>query len=101
MPEYWRTPLKVSEENLVQIFDLIYANPSAAFEINLEAQLLIIAEKNKEISFEIDAYKKNNLMNGFDDIDYLISIKDEIVSFSEKNKILNYSNESTCSITTW
>ena len=79
-------PLKVSEENLVQIFDLIYANPSAAFEINLEAQLLIIAEKNKEISFEIDAYKKNNLMNGFDDIDYLISIKDEIVSFSEKIK---------------
>ena len=79
-------PLKVTEENLAQIFDLIYANPSADFEINLDTQSLIIPEINKEITFEIDAYKKNNLMNGFDDIDYLISIKDEIVSFSNNMK---------------
>ena len=79
-------PLKVTEEQLAQIFDLIYANPSTDFEINLDAQSLIIPNINNEISFEIDAYKKNNLMNGFDDIDYLISIKDEIISFSEKIK---------------
>ena len=79
-------PLKVTEENLAQIFDVIYANPSADFEINLDTQSLTIPEINKEITFEIDAYKKNNLMNGFDDIDYLISIKDEIVSFSNKMK---------------
>ena len=79
-------PLKVKEENLAQIFDLIYSNPSADFEINLDSQSLTIPEINKEITFEIDAYKKNNLMNGFDDIDYLISIKDEIVSFSNKMK---------------
>ena len=78
--------MKVTEENLSQIFDLIYANPSADFEINLDTQSLTIPEINKEITFEIDAYKKNNLMNGFDDIDYLISIKDEIVSFSNKMK---------------
>ena len=58
--------------------------------------MLIIPEKNKEISFEIDAYKKNNLMNGFDDIDYLISIKDEIVSFSNKMKFIFVSVNSFC-----
>ena len=68
-------------ENLAQIFDLIYANPSADFEINL-ATSLTIPEINKEITLEIDAYVHNN--NNFDDIDYLISIKDEIVSFSNK-----------------
>ncbi len=79
-------PLKVSEENLGEIFDLIYANPKTEFEINLERQSLVLHEINKHISFQIDEYKKNNLINGFDDIDYLISIKDEIKSFSKKIK---------------
>ncbi len=74
-------PIVVSDEILNTIFDSIEDNPSTSFQINLEEQTLIV--NNQTISFEVDPYKKICLINGYDDIDYLISQKDKIEAYEQ------------------
>ena len=74
-------PIVVSDEILNSIFDAIENNPLTPFEINLEEQILKV--NNQTISFEVDPYKKICLINGYDDIDYLISQMDKIEAYEE------------------
>ena len=77
-------PLRVMQVDLDHILDLVFENPSIEINVDLINQKLIIFEKEFERFFEINSFKKNNLMNGLDDIDYLTNIKDEIIIFSKK-----------------
>ena len=72
-------PIQVSDELLKYFFDEVFKNPKIEFEINLSEQTLAINDKS--IKFEVDNYKKMCLINGFDDIDYLISKKNLIKDF--------------------
>ena len=77
-------PLRVTQEDLNYILELVFENPNIEITVDLINQKLIIVEKKFERFFEINSFKKNNLMNGLDDIDYLTNIKDEIIIFSKK-----------------
>ena len=75
-------PVQVSPEFLKQIFDAIYEDPKTEIEVNLPTQTITILSTGAKETFEINSYKKENLLNGFDDIDYLQNMKDEIESFA-------------------
>ncbi len=79
-------PITVTDEELDYIFQEIEKNPNHKFDIDVEAQTLIVDE-NLEIKFEIDEYKKECLLKGYDDIDYLLSIDEEISKF-EKAQVI-------------
>lgn len=72
-------PVVVSDEFLDHLFKAIETNPSAEVTVDLANQRINAA--SKEEAFEINAYKKDCLMNGYDDIDYLLSLKEEIKKF--------------------
>lgn len=74
-------PLTVSEEFLAEIFKEIEENNNAKFEVDLENQMFTILSNRRTESFEIDAYKKKCLLNGQDDVDYLVSLMPEITAF--------------------
>jgi 3-isopropylmalate/(R)-2-methylmalate dehydratase small subunit len=76
-------PVQVSPEFLHQIFEAIEKDPKTELEVNLPEQKITILATGASESFAINGYKKHNLLNGFDDIDYLQSMKSEIVSFAE------------------
>lgn len=78
-------PVQVSPEFLDKIFTAIEADPKAELEINLEAQTITIPATGESESFVINSYKKLNMMNGYDDIDYLQAMKDEIKLFADKS----------------
>ena len=77
-------PIQVSEPFLAEIFSEIDKNSKSNFEINLENQDFKIVSSDKKEEFEISTYKKSNMSNGFDDIDYLINKKDQISAFANK-----------------
>ena len=72
-------PIQVNAELLKYLFDEVFKNPKIKIKIDLPKQILVI--KNKSIKFDVDNYKKMCLINGYDDIDYLISKKDLIKDF--------------------
>lgn len=74
-------PVQVSAAFLNKIFLAIEADPKAELEVNLSEQKITILSTGESESFDINGYKKHNLMNGFDDIDYLQAMKDEIREF--------------------
>ncbi|MEH0152828.1 3-isopropylmalate dehydratase small subunit [Limibacter armeniacum] len=76
-------PVQVSETFLDKIFTAMEANPKTEIKVDLPTQTITILATGDSESFEINTYKKGNLLNGFDDIDYLQNMKDEIASFSE------------------
>jgi 3-isopropylmalate/(R)-2-methylmalate dehydratase small subunit len=78
-------PVQVSAEFLDKIFTAIEANPNAELEVNLNNQTITILATGESESFEINGYKKHNMMNGFDDIDFLQSLKSDIKTFAEKS----------------
>ena len=78
-------PVTVSPEFLDKIFLAIEADPKAEITVNLPEQKVTIAATDESEGFTINGYKKNNMLNGFDDIDYLQSMKGEIASFTEKS----------------
>lgn len=78
-------PVQVSPEFLDKIYLAIEANPKTELEINLPEQKITLLATGESESFEINDYKKNNMINGFDDIDYLQSMKSEIEVFAEKS----------------
>ncbi|MBX2965523.1 MAG: 3-isopropylmalate dehydratase small subunit [Cyclobacteriaceae bacterium] len=73
-------PLQVSDTFLSKVFKTIEENSSAEIEVNLESQSVTLPDGASE-KFEINPYKKACLMNGYDDIDYLLSLRDEIKEF--------------------
>lgn len=75
-------PVQVSPEFLDQIFTQIEKDPQSELEVNLDEQKIIIVASGASESFAINGYKKHNLLNGFDDIDYLQAMKDEIKTFA-------------------
>lgn len=74
-------PVQVSPEFLAEIFASIEANPATELVVDLPSQTISLSNGKSE-SFDINAYKKGNMMNGFDDIDYLLNIKDSIRDFA-------------------
>ncbi len=79
-------PVQVSDEFLHEIFNAIEKNPSATFTVNLEEQVFTIDDSGATFNFEIDTYKKMCMINGYDDIDYLLSVNEEIKEF-EKGQV--------------
>ncbi|GEP92123.1 3-isopropylmalate dehydratase small subunit [Chitinophaga terrae (ex Kim and Jung 2007)] len=78
-------PVTVSPEFLDKIFTAIEADPKTELVVDLPAQTITIAATGESESFDINSYKKHNLMNGYDDIDYLQAMKEEIKQFAEKS----------------
>jgi 3-isopropylmalate/(R)-2-methylmalate dehydratase small subunit len=76
-------PVTVSAEFLDKIFQAIEKDPKAEIEVDLPAQKVTILATGESESFGINGYKKHNLINGYDDIDYLQAMKDEIKAFAE------------------
>jgi len=79
-------PVQVSDDFLDNIFKEIEADPATELEVNLPNQTLTLLATGEHESFQINGYKKHNLMNGFDDIDYLQDMKAEIKTFAEKSR---------------
>lgn len=77
-------PVQVSPEFLKELMTIIKTDPNTKITVNLEAQTIKIDGSNHSESFDIDAYKKTCMINGYDDIDYLLSKKESIEAF-EKN----------------
>lgn len=77
-------PVVVSESFLQELFDTIQANPAAEVEVNLPQQMVTNKTTGKAESFEINAYKKHCLMNGLDDIDFLVDSKQQIENFEQQ-----------------
>ncbi|MGQ1945672.1 3-isopropylmalate dehydratase small subunit [Geofilum sp. OHC36d9] len=71
-------PVQVSDQFLAKLFEAIEANPAVKVKVDLEAQTISIPSLNLSEDFDITPYKKECLINGYDDIDYLLSIKNKI-----------------------
>ncbi|MDR2885303.1 MAG: 3-isopropylmalate dehydratase small subunit [Rikenellaceae bacterium] len=77
-------PIQVSEEFLAGAFASIATDPAAQFEVDLENQSITNLATGEKESFQIDAYKKECLLKGYDDVDYLRSIAPEIEAFEKR-----------------
>ena len=80
-------PVQVKPEFLENIFEEVNKDPQAEILVNLPDQFVEIKSTGNRSKFEINEYKKENLLNGFDDIDYLINIKSEIINFSKSTPL--------------
>ncbi len=76
-------PITVPEDFLEKIFEKVFANPDTELVVDLEAQTISIAGTGDKFTFEINPYKKSCLINGYDDIDYILSQKAEIEAFEQ------------------
>ena len=76
-------PVQVSPEFLHKIFTAIEANPESQLEVNLPEQSITILATGESESFDINDYKKANMTNGFDDIDFLLNIKEQISEYAK------------------
>lgn len=76
-------PVQVSPEFADKIFRAIEANPKTEIEVNLLEQSITLLASGEKEQFDISPYKKDNMLNGFDDIDYLQNIKGQIQEFAE------------------
>lgn len=80
-------PVTVTDEFLNEIFETIDTDASTVIMVDLEKQVISLEGKDKKVKkegFEISQYKKTCLLNGYDDIDYLLSMKEEITAFENK-----------------
>jgi 3-isopropylmalate/(R)-2-methylmalate dehydratase small subunit len=78
-------PVQIPEGFLAKIFKDIEKDPGTKLRVDLEKQEITLLSTGEKESFEISAYKKTCLINGYDDIDYLLSMKEKIVEFEQKN----------------
>ena len=76
-------PVQVSSGFLDKIFSVVFDDPKSEIIVSLPEQTVTIVKLNISESFEINSYKKENMLNGYDDIDYLMNIKDSIKTFSK------------------
>ena len=77
-------PVQISEGFLDKLFNEIEKDNNSLFEINLPNQSISIISSGQSENFNISKYKKENMMNGFDDIDYLVDRKEDIITFANK-----------------
>jgi 3-isopropylmalate/(R)-2-methylmalate dehydratase small subunit len=80
-------PVQISPDFLKIIFKTVEKNPKTELIVNLPNQKIIISSSGKSESFDINSYKKENMLNGYDDIDYLNNIKDDISNFAENTPL--------------
>ncbi len=80
-------PVQISEGYLNELFNEIERDNDSLFEINLNNQSISIMSNGQSEKFNISKYKKKNMMNGFDDIDYLIDRKEDIITFANKTSL--------------
>ncbi len=76
-------PVQVSPSFLKSIFEEIKKNPDTEIEVDLEGQTITVLSSQQSESFEINSYKKTCLINGYDDIDFLVSMKEEVEAFEK------------------
>lgn len=76
-------PIQVTPEVLLKLFQAIGQDAAVEAKVNLETQKLIVEKAGIEVDFELNPYKKMCLINGYDDIDYLLSQKEAIKSFEQ------------------
>lgn len=74
-------PIQVPEEFLEKIFEMVHQNPHTELIVDLEKQNVMLTETGDQIEFEINPYKKSCLINGYDDIDFILNQKNLIESF--------------------
>lgn len=74
-------PIQVSETFLEKLFKVIESDANTILTVNLETQSLMVNDTGLSSNFDIDSYKKTCLINGYDDIDYLINQKEKIKAF--------------------
>jgi 3-isopropylmalate/(R)-2-methylmalate dehydratase small subunit len=74
-------PVTVSADFLQKVFSIVDKNPAEEIEVNLQEQYIKIVSTGEQEHFEINNYKKTCLLNGYDDIDYLLSMKEEISKY--------------------
>ena len=75
--------MQVSAEFADTLFAAIMADSKTAIKVDLPNQTVTLVATGESESFVINAYKKDNMLNGFDDIDYLKNIENEITAFAE------------------
>ena len=80
-------PVQVTPEFLEKIFNNTYKNPKTKIKVDLMNQNISILGTKHSESFEINKYKKDNMLNGYDDIDYLMNIKNSIQEFAKKTPL--------------
>ncbi|WP_445748350.1 3-isopropylmalate dehydratase small subunit [Polaribacter sp.] len=76
-------PVQVSAAFADTLFDAIFADPKTEIEVDLPSQTVTLLTTGASEKFEINSYKKENMLNGFDDIDYLKNIENEITTFAK------------------
>ena len=76
-------PVQVPDSFLSEIFSTVESDPTSLFEVDLESQTMRNLKAGSSVKFDINSYKKECLLNGYDDIDFLISLKDKIVAFEQ------------------
>lgn len=76
-------PVTVSPEFADKLLDAITENPATEIEVSIPAQTITLLSTGESESFDINAYKKDNMQNGFDDIDYLLNMESEITEFEK------------------
>jgi len=76
-------PVQVSEDFLAAILEAIGKDPGVKLKVDLESQEITLLSTGETESFQINPYKKECLLNGYDDIDYLLNIKEKIAAFEE------------------
>lgn len=74
-------PIQVSDAFLGYLFDAIFADPGTELKVNLQEQTLRVPALGMSTNFEINPYKKECLLNGYDDIDYLLALKEETQAY--------------------
>ena len=80
-------PVQVSPAFLNELFAAIAKDPTTEIEVNLPQQTVRLLASGTTESFEINPYKKDNLQNGYDDIDYLLNLKDDIQTFAQNRPL--------------
>ena len=80
-------PVQVSAEYSAKMFEAVNADPKTSITVNLENQKVTLDTTGESENFDINPYKKENMLNGFDDIDYLLNLKEEIKEFSKNTPL--------------
>lgn len=76
-------PVTVSPEFAEEMFTAVEQDPKTEVEVDIDKQTITLKATGQSESFDINAYKKENMKNGYDDIDYLLNLKDEIAAFAQ------------------
>lgn len=79
-------PVTISPQFAEILFEAIESDPKSEVEIDIDKQTISLLKTGQSETFDINSYKKENMKNGFDDIDYLLNIKAEIADFAKRRE---------------